>query len=234
MAAGLNAAHNPFWRMVDPERVGLAGHSAGAQGVSYMGQLDQRVDAIVAWDNLCDPKDCNLAPPSSTVPAPRVPALGISQDYLTGPAPQPLTTSPASKRMSAAGVDSGQLIIRGGTHFEYSYLPMETFPATLRGIHVAAWYTTAWFDKYLRADPTADRRLTTTRWQRDPGDRRVDPAGAGNLFSAIYPSRMDIRLTSGGRFQCEDLRTGCPGMAANDGGPAEYSFLAIVTAPDRR
>ena len=36
-------------------RIGIAGHSYGASGVSWMGQQDPRVDAVVAWDNLCDP-----------------------------------------------------------------------------------------------------------------------------------------------------------------------------------
>ena len=34
----------------------------GASGVSWVGQQDRRVDAVVAWDNLCDP----TAPSRST------------------------------------------------------------------------------------------------------------------------------------------------------------------------
>ena len=52
---GRNAAFNPFWKLVDGSRIGIAGHSYGASGVSWMGQQDTRVDAVVAWDNLCDP-----------------------------------------------------------------------------------------------------------------------------------------------------------------------------------
>jgi dienelactone hydrolase len=54
VAAGLNAAYNPFAALLDGH-VGLAGHSYGAAGVSYIGQWDPRVDAIVAWDNLSRP-----------------------------------------------------------------------------------------------------------------------------------------------------------------------------------
>ena len=53
--AGLDAAFNPYWNMLDPSRLGLAGHSYGALGVSYIGQWDPRVKAIVAWDNLGAP-----------------------------------------------------------------------------------------------------------------------------------------------------------------------------------
>ena len=54
---GFNAAFNPLHGLVDRRRIGIAGHSLGAAGVSYVGQLDRRVDAIVAWDNLGDASD---------------------------------------------------------------------------------------------------------------------------------------------------------------------------------
>ena len=38
--------------MLNPKKIGLAGHSFGAAGVSFVGQKDPRVSAIVAWDNL--------------------------------------------------------------------------------------------------------------------------------------------------------------------------------------
>ena len=55
VAAGLNAAYNPLWDMINQQKIGLAGHSFGAAGVSFIGQQDPRVDAIVAWDNLGRP-----------------------------------------------------------------------------------------------------------------------------------------------------------------------------------
>jgi len=39
---GLAAAHNPLWEMVDPEHIGIAGHSLGASAVSNVGQSDPR------------------------------------------------------------------------------------------------------------------------------------------------------------------------------------------------
>jgi hypothetical protein len=53
--AGLDSAYNPYWSMVNPTELGIAGHSYGAAGVSYIGQWDPRVKAIVAWDNLAAP-----------------------------------------------------------------------------------------------------------------------------------------------------------------------------------
>lgn len=233
VGAGLDAAHNPYWKLVDASQIGLAGHSAGAQGVSYMGQLDKRVDAVVAWDNICEPKTCLNKPPGPA-PAPRVPTLGFSEDYVAAVVPNPFfTLLGPSKKFSAARIDNGQIMINGGTHFEYSYIPFPIFTATLRGIHMTAWYTNAWFDKYLKGDPTADNRLTTTRWRNDAEDRRVDPANRGNVFSPLFKSRLDVQLTNGDRFVCEKLRSGCAGQPKSDGQPAGYDFLANVIRPDR-
>ena len=199
------------------------------------------MDAVVAWDNLCapareSPASC-LGGGAGEPPGYRVPSLGITNDSFTGNEsrssdPDPLDRSRASLAFSKAGVDTGSIAIRGGTHFEYSYLPSRAFRATLRGIDLAAWYTSAWFDKYVKGDPAADVRLLSARWRSDPGDRAVDPAGGGNLYSFYYRSRLDIRRADGTRFTCEDLRRGCDGLVANDGQPAHYSYLAIDTTPD--
>ncbi|HEX8066545.1 MAG TPA: hypothetical protein VF520_08465 [Thermoleophilaceae bacterium] len=244
---GRNAAFNPFWDLVDRDRIGIAGHSYGASGVSWVGQQDPRVDAVVAWDNLCAPASVStgggpgggpcLRGGQGDPPGFRVPSLGITNDSFTGTEsksadPDPLERSQGSLGFSKAGIDTGQIAIRGGTHFEYSYLPSRAFRATLRGIHLAAWYTTAWFDKYVKGDPSADARLLSARWRRDPGDLDVDPAGGGNLYSFYYRSRLDVRLASGSRFVCEDLREGCPGQTADDGAPPTYSFLDAVRRVD--
>jgi dienelactone hydrolase len=223
VAAGLNSAHNPFAHLLDRGRIGLAGHSYGAAGVSYVGQWDPRVKAIVAWDNLGAPdpgvglgaRPCP-SDPEARRPAPITrPALGLSADYglIATPYtadPDPLAKSAQSLEYSRAGVDTGQLVIRGGTHYEFSFIPNPAFGATLRGADLTAWYTTAWFDRYVKGDPTADARLLTARWRDD--------------FSFYYRSRLDID-----GFTCEDLRSGCPGMVPGDG---EYSYLSLATSPD--
>jgi dienelactone hydrolase len=238
--AGLNAAHNPLSQLVDPSRVGVAGHSLGAAGVSYVGQLDKRVKAIVAWDNLGDSSTRTTPPftcPSGASPRPAPvaltkPALGMSNDY--GLTPTPYTAAPdeqskngASKGYTKAGVDTGQINTRGGTHYEYSYIPNPGFTGTLRGMDMAAWYTGAWFDKYVKGDATADRRLKTARWRSDAPGAAVDPTGDGNLYSSYLKSRLAF-----GGFVCEDVRTGCPGLTADDGLPPNYSYFAAATTKD--
>jgi dienelactone hydrolase len=249
---GLATPYNPFWRLVDRRRIGLAGHSYGAAGTTWMAQQDRRVDAAVAWDNLCD-----LGAPTRSTPGaggnvpsgcltgglghprPRVPTLGLSADYGLTPTPyltrpDPEAKSTGSLRFSKAGVDTGEIVIRGGTHYEFSYIPLPAFGATLRGIDLSAWYTTAWFDRYLKGDRHATARLLTTRWRHDRRGAAVDPDGDGNLFSAYYRSRLDLGHDGGRRVRCEDLRSGCPALAGRDGRPRDYSYYRIVTRPDRR
>src|SRR3954467_2983484 len=252
--------------MVNPKRLGLAGHSYGASGVSYIGQWDPRVDAVVAWDNLggTDPnapsgRNAHLeqpcpADPSQRTPAPMTkPALGISADYFLPPTPNTSQPDPEAKTArsvtySDAGVDSGELIIRGGSHLDFSWIPNPGFGASLRGADMADWYTTAWFDKYVKEDPSADRRLLSNRWFNDAQEAAVDPDHDGNMFSRYYRSRLDIGLAGGGRFDCEDIRPDAmrpsppstyPAAtwsgwlpSASDGWPGDYSSVAIDTTPD--
>ena len=249
VAAGLDTAYNPFWQLLDPSEIGIAGHSYGAAGVSYIAQWDPRVSAVVAWDNLGAPSsDASSGAKLGERPCPADPAargavpitkpgLGISADYGLPPTPNLTVPDPTAKSVwshaySAAGVDSGEIIIRGGSHLDFSFIPLVALGASLRGPDLTDWYTTAWFDKYLKHDLTADARLMSSRWQNDAAEAKVDPSHDGNAFSFYYPSRLDIHLAAGGAWDCEDLRTGCAGMSASDGVSGSYSYLALATSPD--
>ncbi|MFL5896258.1 MAG: hypothetical protein ACJ76Z_14245 [Thermoleophilaceae bacterium] len=278
--AGLDAAYNPFWQLFDGEHVGLAGHSYGAAGVSFIGQWDPRVDAIVAWDNLSQPAsgDGGRSFPPGELGCPAhpgdradltkdrggrqaKPALGMSADYFLPP--EPNTKEPrspeeckaieqryeqsgqkpsqeegldckafVSDEYSRQGIDAGEIVIRGGSHLDFSFIPNHAFGATLRGADLVDWYTTAWFDKYVKGDATADRRLLTERWRNDVQEGEVDPDGDPNMFSFYHRSRLDFTLADGSKADCEDLRAGCPQLSADDGYPGEYSYDAIAHTPD--
>lgn len=249
VAAGLDSAYNPFWQLLDPSEIGLAGHSYGAAGVSYIAQWDPRVSAVVAWDNLGGPspdassgaklgeRPCPSDPAARTTVPITKPALGLSADYGLPPTPNLTVPDPTAKSVwshaySDAGVDSGEIIIRGGSHLDFSFIPLVALGASLRGPDLTDWYTTAWFDKYLKHDRTADARLLTSRWQNDAAEAKVDPSHDGNAFSFYYPSRLDIHLASGGVWDCDNLRAGCAGMSAADGVVGAYSYLAVATSPD--
>ena len=122
-------------------------------------------------------------------------------------------------------------MIRGGTHCEFGDVPTGVIPASRRGIELVAWYTLACFDRYLKHEASADARLLTTRWRDDAIADSVDPSRNPNLFSYHYHSRLDIHLVGGGRFDCEDLGTGCAGQVTPraDCGPASFSYLAVDT-----
>lgn len=175
--------------------------------------------------------------PAGPAPAITKPALGINGDYLaagipylTPPRPQDKAT--ASFAYSAAGVDTGNITIRGATHFDFNDVPL-VLPASRRGIDLVTWYTVAWFAKYLQNDPLADRMLLSTRWQNDAAAAKALPAGEPNVYSWHYRSRLSITQANGQRFQCEDLRKGCPGQvsAASDCGATPYAFATVATGP---
>jgi dienelactone hydrolase len=249
VAAGRAAAYDPLWRDLDPHRIGLAGHSSGAYADSYLATVDPRVKAVVAWDNLevrtprgldgTGQGGVDTDPPLGPEPfRPRVPALGLSVDYgvdsgtggtfSTGPfdqAPAPARKLEAFRAYRAAGVDTAEIVIRGGTHFEFSYLLTPALGATLRGIDLAAWYTTAWFDRYLRHDRTATSRLLSDRWRHDEAEARVDPTRDGNMFSTYFPSEMSLRVHDQA-VECTDLRAGCSALVptSRDGWPGPYDL----------
>lgn len=243
--AGLDAAYNPLAALVDPSRVGMVGHSYGAGGVSYEAQLDPRVKAVVAYDNLAVPDPGTKASTCPGHPGDRdakpitKPGLGISGDYGLPPTPHtsdpdPLSKSQASLAYTKAGVDTGEIVIRGATHLDFDWIPNPGFGATLRGADMIAWYTTAWMDKYVKGDPTADARLLTDRWRHDGQEAAIDLDGDGNMFSSdYYRSRLDVGRTGGSRFLCEDLRTGCGGgLTADDGFRGTFDYVALAHTPD--
>jgi dienelactone hydrolase len=230
VAAGLDSAYNPYWSLLDRGKIGLAGHSYGAAGVSYIGQWDPRVKAIVAWDNLGGPgpeagavpgpegsggktigeAGCPADPSARTTVPITKPALGISADYglpatpnLT--VPEPNAKSAESRAFSAAGVDTGEIVIRGGSHVDFSFIPLQAFGASLRGPDLAAWYTTAWFDKYLkhacspnagattrpRPRSTPTTTPTPSRSTTAPASTSASPAAAASTARTCAPAARE-------------------------------------------
>jgi dienelactone hydrolase len=240
--AHFDAAYNPFWRILNPKRLGLAGHSYGAGGVSYIAQWDKRVKAVVAWDNLGPPSPAGresgcVDKADRRTAKIRVPGLGLSADYFLPPTPKTALPSPTAKSVESLAysrhhVDTGEIIIRGGSHLDFDYIPNVAFGASLRGADLIDWYTSAWFDRYVKGQRSAVKRLITTRWRHDGLEAAVDPFDDGNAFSFYYRSRLDIHLANGKTFDCENLRKGCRGMTSHDGYHGAYEYIAIDRSPD--
>ena len=248
VAAGLNAAYNPFWKMLNPQRIGLAGHSFGAAGVSYVGQKDPRVSAIVAWDNLGRPgtsgglpvKPCPADPASHAAAPITKPALGMSADYgLTahavhvrpGPAGQePGRRSPTRRRAStrASSIDPRRHALRVQLHPEPGLRRNAARRRPGRLVHDRLVRQVREGRRERRQAPVDDA-LAERRAPR-PRSTRTTTA---TMFSFYYRSRFDFGRASGGRFTCEDMRTGCAGMSSNDGRTGSYSYLDVANSPDR-
>jgi hypothetical protein len=179
-------SYNPYIRSLDPSRVGIAGHSLGAAAVSVVGQCDNRVKTIVAWDNLSKitPADCST---DLTVPKQyrsttliHAPALALTNDY--GFWSQPMASPPDEhtkmdgyNQVKGAGFDSEIVAFRGATHLTYTYIPL-VFQASELNERMASYYTVAWFDEHLKGDKSGFTRLTATKFD-DSAD--TDSIGAG-------------------------------------------------------
>ena len=241
---------NPYADVLDRDRIGLAGHSLGARAVSVVGQCDKRVRAIVAWDNLSAIENCS----GVTIPAQyrsdkllHAPALALTNDYLFNTQPQPDAPDPHSKdagyqQVAKAGLDAQIVTFRGATHLTYTYIPL-VFQANELSERMASYYTTAWFDRHLRDDPSAFTRLTATKFD-DSADvnsigagvydpTAADPADpyAGNVpyriagipvkdaVSFYYLSSYSLKDPKGGTRTCADMRKGCAAQAARRRAP---------------
>ena len=207
-----HGTYNPGWATLDGADVGIAGHSLGAEAVSWVSQCDKRVRTVVAWDDLVPvtPSQCAAnvtVPRADQSAAPHAPALALTNDYEFNPQPQTSVPNPNGSANGGGldgtagylslvhqGVDSEIVSIRNGTHLTYSYIPY-VLPANEIGERIAFYYTLAWFDEYLRggSDPllpaadTAYRRLTSLgsyEQSADYNDNSANPGAAVVSFGA--------------------------------------------------
>ena len=259
---GSNAAFNPLAELVDPTRVGIAGHSLGAAAVSYVGQIDDRVDAIVAWDNLRAPGRQDPAGPAAADlrlgllaapdrPAITKPALGISNDYGITPTPNTADPDPQDRQRRLPRLQGRRRRLDGVPHPRRHPRGVGVHPRDDRtgvlGLATPARHAT-WSPgtrppgstsyvkcaRRRRCEADADRRLLTDRWRDDARGGQVDANGDPNLYSFYSRSRFDLRDAGGSEVTCDDMRAGCASMAP-DGLPAGYDFVAdAYTAAGRR
>ena len=202
----LFSADFPFAADLNRDRVGIAGHSQGASTASLLGQLDDRLKAIVAWDNLTELKahwedDIGVDPPADIVI--RKPALGIGADYYFVPEPYPIAPEPAAyngeggrgrgftphpkdygyQELKTAGVDTMLFVMRAATHLDFT--PTTRAPASAYGEAVSTYLTLAWFDRYLRG--LDDPALARLAYQRLVGTTRFDTsADVHSIGAGVY------------------------------------------------
>ncbi|MBL8990577.1 MAG: hypothetical protein JNJ48_03250 [Phycisphaerae bacterium] len=195
---------NPLRASGDVARVGASGWSLGARALSRTQEDDVRLSAIVAWDNLAISESGDAGSPACTnlpgvIRVPRVPAMGQASD---GCANGPESKKTAFNAWRTAGVPAFQVVFAGSNHFWWSGSNTDAQAS------IAHFYTLAWFDRWLKHDPTALDRLLSGA-----------PAGvpAATLLSSQFRSGAFLDGVN-----CDDLRARCrcsPADVATEGAP---------------
>jgi len=166
LAFGLSS-QDPYSQLIDPSKIGAAGHSEGADVLSYLQSIQPQLKAIVAWDNLISSTtgdqgnaNCNNKP---TIPiVPRVPALGEASEtcqQLVGPNAK----KTGYEHWRTAGLPSMEVVFAGTQHTQFAQEDNTPSAGTATGseqqLHDFEYYTRAWFDLFLKHDRTAASRL---------------------------------------------------------------------------
>jgi hypothetical protein len=204
-AAGYDV-YNPFSSLIEylPDghaNLGIAGHSFGASGVTYaqdpaINTLNvDNIRTVVAWDNL------------ATGFTPHVPAMAQNGESFVEPSFNPQRPDPESKKGAFnawrdAGLDTMQVATRAATHLEWSFVPGLPLAASSWGNKIVAYYTLAWFDKYLLHDATADARLLTKAFQ---APNNPNCGGNDNCYSIYYKNAYSFHDAGGALHSCDDV-----------------------------
>jgi len=226
---------NPWGHLVDRKRIGITGHSAGADAalVAANGDPKRRFAAAVTFDT-------HGLPPDAT-PA-RVPTLLQQAENMNTNGPW--TAAPA-ERYSASfrsyatltenRVPAMLVTLRGSTHVEWSYIPYRQhnpvvtiaapfINASSEGDAVGHYYALAWFDRWLypeRAEGARNRLLA--RNFDDSADRTSIGSGTYDLLTQgnvpyrlqgeAVADHLSVWFVSGVAFDgtsCDDWQAGCP------------------------
>lgn len=206
---------HPFHELLDRGQIGAAGHSLGARAVSVMQDVDERVKAIVAWDNLAsssegDSGSASGGPPAGTlvggeIPGaatpitPRRPAMGQASDAggVQFNASNPEIKKAAYGLWRGQGIPAMELVFRDAPHGRWAQSNVGPQTGRSGDLFVLEHYTRAWFDLWLRGDASALERLMADE---------VGGAPRQTLLSADY--RSGLYLPDAGK-DCPDF-VACP------------------------
>jgi dienelactone hydrolase len=196
----LLSAADPYRVALNPSEIGLAGHSLGARAVSYVQSIDPRVKAVVAWDNLASNLEGDTGSasgggalgaviggglPGASVPiTPRVPALGEASDSYG--LSDPSDKSPEIKKTAydlwvQKGIPAMEVVFSGAGHLDWAQDRTNAY-SDETSLYRFEYYTRAWFDLFLRHDPSALARLTAT----NIGGTPVANVVSSKFYSALF------------------------------------------------
>ncbi len=194
------SADNTFRMLMDTSRIGVAGHSLGAEN-AVRTQGDPRVSAIVGWDNCDSPNGCTNSSGSRLHDYPddklTTPTLFITADYSGFPGyAQPRTSIPGTLRLVGfeklrkLGIDTMLLTPRATTHLDWA--GSFTFGNRHNEL-VSAYFSLAWFDRYLKGRLTFDERgnVIPTHGRNPAKERAFRQAEAENAFTRLTAMKFD-------------------------------------------
>jgi hypothetical protein len=216
----LAANHEPFRDQADMTRLGLVGHSAGAEAVQVVQATDTRVNAFVALDNLrltsfgCpDELGAPGGADNKVLPA-RTPGLGLAKDSdCTGQLEvgDPDFTTHGFDFLRVAGVPTAVFSFAGSGHFDF-----ETAGPDL--LHQRAFYAMdAWLDTWVAGNPAALNRIVSTAW---------NGMARSAILSPYYRSGVDTPA-----YECIDVRTTCPAAAPLTAQAQVHAQAQALSAP---
>ena len=192
----------PYADVVDATRVGLAGHSAGARSISVLQGIDERIGAVVGWDNLATDLVGDRSSSSSQCVTgglgvsrqraePRVPAFGQAAPNNRA------CNDPELKKMAfnawqAAGLPTAQLVLRDVVHGR-DWAPTPAAPSSHRwSTEVEALLTIAWFDRFLLDDRSALAVLAAPELTVDHHYDGPITVTRDELLDAGFTSSIDV------------------------------------------
>ena len=187
----LVSAANPWRKTIDARRVGIAGHSAGADGAVVAGNASKLFKAVVAWDSFGTPPEAMK---------PRVPTMLQQSEQpqfmspwgVAPPDPKFWPSYGVADRFADARVPHAVVALRGSTHSEWAWVAnAQACPlcnSSAKGSQVATYFTVAWFDRFLKR--SRDRRLTAARF-----DRTADRTSIGTgTYDALTQRNLPYRI----------------------------------------
>ena len=199
---------HPWLQKADLTKIGLAGHSLSSRAANYLQGVDDRIDAVVAWDNLASTLEGDVGTPSgggscgqliggqipgASIPVtPRVPTMGQASDAIG--TCNPTNSDPDIKKAGyfhwrQAGVPSMQVVFLGSAHGDWAQsrnsveLQLQSFE----------YYTRNWFDLYLKGDQSAAARLLAT----EVLGQKLEQVMSANFRSAAF--------VPAAKADCDDL-----------------------------
>lgn len=202
----VESKNHPWLRKADLTRIGIAGHSLSARAATYVGGIDERVKAVVAWDNMAGDLHGDEGTPSgegacadliggelpgTSMPStPRVPTMGQASDANgtcnfeknaanTGPGGigfDPELKKAGFRKWRNAKVPAMELVFTGAAHADWA----QSGQSKPQELETFQYYTRAWFDAYLNDDPAARTRLLATTLPLSGGSLSIADTTAKN------------------------------------------------------